>query len=102
MASYAELATIRDQAGFGAVVEKIRVAVVIKAVAYLDAATPTGAEVSWAQATLRNPAETAESVTWYVIGKNSAASVAQILNANDAAVQGNVDAAVAKIVAGGV
>lgn len=102
MATYADLATIRAQAGFGQLVEKIRVAVVIKAVAYLDDATPTAGQVAWAQRALQDPAATAESVTWYVIGKNSAATVAQILGANDSAVQSNVDAAVIKIVAGGL
>lgn len=102
MAAYNELATIQTQAAYGALIEKIRVAVVIKAVALIKSATPTAKELAWAFAALDNPARTAESVTWYVIGDNAGATITQILGAGDAAVQTNVDAAVAKLVAGGV
>lgn len=98
MATYTDLADIQENASYGALVQKIRVAAVIKAVALLDAATPTSAEVAWALSALDSPASAAESVSWYVIGANNSATVAQIVGASDAAVQTNVNAAVDKIV----
>ena len=98
MATYTELATITGNAGFGVFQDKIRVAVVIKAVALLDAATPTAAQVAWAQTALAEPAATANTVLWYVVGANDSASLAAIVGASDSAVQTNVNAAVDKIV----
>ncbi len=99
MATYTELAQIAADESFGSLVEKVRVACVIKAVALLDLATPTASQVTWATDALNNPSAAASSIIWYVIGANSGANQAQILNATDNAVQANVDAAVDKIVA---
>ena len=98
MATYTQLATITSDAGFGAFYEKLRVAVVVKAAALLDGATPTAAEVTWALAALGNPSATANDIQWYVIAENKSASIAAIVGASDSAMQSNVDAAVDKIV----
>lgn len=100
MATYSELAVIAQDAGFGEFVQKVRVAVVVKAVAFLGAATPTPAEIEWSVAALDEPGRAAHSVTWYVIAANSGAAVAQILGATDTAIQSNVNAAIDKIVLG--
>ena len=102
MATYLELATIQDQAGYGDLQRRIRTAVVIKAVSLLDLATPTAAQVSWAAGALANPSAAAEQVVWYVLGANSSAAVTAILSAGDNAVQSNVNAAADAIISGSV
>lgn len=99
MATYNEIAGIRAEDGFGAFRDKVVVAVLKKAQSLLDGATPTAAEVEWAQATLLNPSQAAESVLFYVVAANSGAALSQILSATDAAVQVRVDAAVDKLTA---
>lgn len=98
MATYAELADIYSDSGFGSLQQKTRVAVVVKATALLDLAAPTALQVDWAKVALKNPAVAAEDVLWYIIAANKDFTVAQITGASDTAVQTNVDAAVDKIV----
>ncbi len=100
MATYTELANIQNASGFGDLRDKIIAACAIKAVALLDGTTPTAAQIAWAEAALLNPPKAATDVMWYVIAKNAGATLAQILAANDAAVQANVNAAVDVIVSG--
>ena len=98
MATYSELSNIHEDPGYGPLVNKVRVAVVDKAVSLLAGAAPTAADVAWAVTTLQNPAIAAAGIVWYVIVANKSASVAAILAAGDGAVQSNVDAAVDKLV----
>ena len=98
MATYTELATIADDAGFGSLQSKVRVAVIVKATSLIDAATPTAAEIEWSKTALANPNSVADDVTRYIIAANKGASVAQIVGATDTAVQNNVDSAVDKFV----
>ena len=98
MATYAELANISDDPGFSGLKEKLNVAVVIKATALLDGATPTAAQIAWAQSALSSPVSAANDIQWYVIAANDSASIAAIVGASDSAVQNNVGAAVDAIV----
>jgi len=98
MATYSELSNIHEDPGYGSLVNKIRVAVVDKAVSLLGGATPTASEVVWALSALENPATVANGLTHFVVVANKSATVAQILAATDVAVQTNVDSAVDKIV----
>lgn len=98
MATYNELANIREEAGWGAFQEVVTTACAVKATALLDLPTPTAAQVDWALAALERPAETAKTIATYVIAANKDASLAAILGATDVLVQTNVDAAVDKIV----
>ena len=99
MATYEELFDLRSNS---ALKNKITVAVVKKAQALLDGATPSIAQVTWAKEAINNPIGKAESLMNYVLAANSASDVSTILGATDTAIQNNVDAAVDVIVSGGV
>jgi len=103
MATYGELASIREQSGWAEFQNKVRVAAAIKAVAIFETTTPapTQAAIDWATAAIRSPSVGGDSVLWYVIGANDTATLAQILSASDTAIQDNVNEAVGVIVAGG-
>ena len=98
MATYLELASIRDEAEYSSFYEKLRVATVVKATELLDLPTPTAAQVEWALAATRNPSTSADSILWYVIAANKASTTAQIVAATDVAIQTAVDSAVDAIV----
>lgn len=102
MATYIELANIQSAAGWSDFLNKVRVAAVLKAVALLDSATPTAAQVAWAKSTLASPNQGGDDVVWYVIGANAGVALSSILAASDTAVQNNVNAAVDVITAGGI
>ena len=99
MATYAELYDLRSD---DELKNKIVVAVVVKAQTILELASPTTAQVAWASEAIDGPIQKATSLMNYVLAANKALTVAQIQAAADSAVQANVDAAVDKIITGGV
>jgi len=94
MATYIEIAEIKDGDNWNSLLQKIKVAVVIKAAAIIDSTTPGATALSWAESTISNPHGAGESIANYVLAANSGATVAQIYSATDTAIQTNVDAAV--------
>lgn len=99
MATYQEL---YDLGSNSALRNKIAVAVAIKAQTILDEASPTVAEVEWAKEALNAPLREADILMHYVLAANRAATTGQIVGATDSAIQTNVNAAVDKIISGGV
>lgn len=74
--------------------KRVAVACMIKAEQILDEATPSQARLDWALRALENPLAEAVPMLSYALAVNAAAAQAQILNADDAAVQTAVNAAV--------
>jgi hypothetical protein len=98
MATYAELYELRANSDLR---NKVAVAVAVKAQTLLDAASPTAAQVTWANAAISNPNGKADVLLNYVLAKNKALTVVQINAATDAGIQTAVDGAVDKLIAGG-
>ncbi len=98
MATYAELYELRANSDLR---NKVAVAVAVKAQTLLDAASPSAAQVAWANAAISNPTGKAEVLLNYVLAKNKALTVVQINAATDAGIQSAVDGAVDKLIAGG-
>lgn len=94
MATYSELYDIR---GDSSLRNKIRVAITKKAQTLIDLASPTQAQLKWALVALSGPEAEAEKIFGYVLSANSSATVANIQNATDAAIQANVSSAVDKL-----
>lgn len=99
MATYAEIFDIRSNSNFR---NKIAVAIVVKATALLNLATPSSNQVSWANSALDSSLATADKLMNYVLAENKSATTGQIVGADDATIQTNVDAAVDKLIAGGI
>lgn len=98
MATYQELFDLRSNSDLR---NKVAVACVKKAQALLDG-TPTTDQVAWASSTLASPIAQADKIFAYVLAANSAATVAQITSATDAAIQTNVDTAADALITGGI
>lgn len=98
MATYTELFELRADS---ALRNKIAVAVAVKAQALIDLASPTEAQIAWANAAIDNPVSKADTLLNYVLAANKTATVAEIQRATDAAIQTAVSAAVDKLIAGG-
>lgn len=94
MATYSEIAAIHSDAGFTAFLDRVSVAVIIKAKAIADMTTPTTAALDWAKTALNSPRSMAGSIVHYVIAANNSASISAMLGASDSTLQTNVDAAV--------
>lgn len=99
MASYLELYSLATDSNL---VNKLAVAVTVKAQAILDLASPNPAQVAWARTVLESPLQEARVALHYVLAKNVGLTVAQINSASDASIQAHVNAAVDKLIAGGV
>lgn len=99
MATYSELYTLGSNSDLR---NKIAVAVSIKAAAFIAESTPTADKLAWASKALNSPVAEAVKLLPYVLAANNTLTVAQITNATDAAIQSGVDAAVNKLVAGGI
>jgi hypothetical protein len=98
MANYAELyAKIGDTN----LKNRLAIAVAVKAQSLFDLATPTAAQVSWAESAIANPHSKAEPFFLYLLAKNKALTIEQIDAVTDTAMQTAIDALVDKIVAGG-
>ena len=98
MATYAELHGIQGEPGWAGLSEQIVVAILVKATRLLDKATPSAAEVKWAQAALREPGSVLDELARYVVISNKDAPLSSILGATDAQVQTAVDSAVDTLV----
>jgi hypothetical protein len=96
MATYLELRGVFYEPGLR---ERVATAVVVAAQGQLVAAPGTAAGRAWALAVLRAPAEWGDVVLKAVLAANKGLTLAQISAASDAAIQANVDAAVAGLVA---
>ena len=99
MATYAELFELRHNSPLR---NRVAVAIVVKAQELIDGATPTSAQIIWANTALLSPVSMAEQILNYVLAANKDASKDQIIAASDSAIQTNVDAAVDALIAGGV
>ena len=94
MATYDELLTAN---GNTALLNKVRVAVVVAATTIMteDTQTAKHAErLKWAKEVFANPALAATQMMWPVLAQNKAFPLSSITGADDATVQGAVDAAV--------
>jgi len=91
MAKYDELHAL---AGDNALLDKIAVAISIKADAILNDGTATAEQKAWAKSAFTNPQGQAKAFQNAVLAANKDASVAQIEGATDADIQTAVDAAV--------
>ena len=94
MATYLELATIKEQVGWNEFLSKVRVAAVQKATLIIGSGTPGALALEWAKSTVANPATAGNAIVNYIIMVNDSATTAQILAASDAAIQGNVNTAI--------
>jgi hypothetical protein len=97
MATYEEL---HNLAGNNALLDRIAVAITIKADAILNDGAATTAEKAWAKTAFVDPQSQAKAFQNAVLAANSSATVAAINGATDSLLQTNVDAAVS-IFAGG-
>ncbi|HEY4759901.1 MAG TPA: hypothetical protein VIH42_04910 [Thermoguttaceae bacterium] len=99
MATYEELFNLRTNT---ALRNKLAVAAVIKAQAYVVGATPTLNQLTWASNTFANPLHEADELMNYILAANKDLSTAQINGASDSAVQSQVNTAVEALVTGGI
>ncbi len=92
MATYDELFAL---AGQNVLLDRIMVAITIKADSILNdgAATPT--QISWAKTAFKDPTTQAKAFQNAVLAANKGLTVAQITSATDSAIQTAVDAAAA-------
>jgi len=103
MATYDEILTIATTNTGAVLKNRIQVAVIVAAdvIRLENAQTANHANrMVWATRALDNPAAVAQKVTWAVLAQNRAATVSQIINADDATVQTAVNAAVDLIAQG--
>jgi len=99
MASYTDLFGLRSNS---VLINRIAVAVTIKAQVYVDT-TPTDADqLTWASRVLTSPRPEAEKLLHYLVAADNTATISQITGASDAAIQTRVDDAVDALVAGGI
>lgn len=94
MATYAELLTAAENETLR---KRIRVACVVAAETVRTEAPSTANHLNrliWAKAVFTDPDAYALRMTWAVLAQNRAATLAQITGADDATVQGAVNAAV--------
>lgn len=94
MATYLELFDLTSSSTITDLRKKILVAVLIKANAIAESASPSAAAKEWSRAALRDPQSFEQTVLNYVIADNSGASTSAISGASDAQVQTAVNAAV--------
>ena len=94
MATYDELLIANGDTALG---KKVLVASVVAATAIMteDAGVTTHANrLKWAKEVFSDPAQAGVRMMWPVLAQNKAATLAQILAADDATVQAKVDVAV--------
>lgn len=94
MATYLELATIQEEAGWNAFLNEVRVACAKKAQAIIDSATPGADALAWAKNTISDKNAAGDELVDYVIAANSGLTISTILGASDSAIQANVGDAV--------
>lgn len=94
MADYIDLYNVRSNDELR---NRIAVAVSISAQQQL-ASSPSANAAKWATRALRNPLAEAGTVINAVLAANNTATISQILNATDSAIQTNVDAVVTGLI----
>ena len=99
MASYIDLFELRSDS---VLINRIAVAVTIKAQTYIDGATPTADQLAWSSRVLIAPRPEAEKMLHYLVAINNTADISQITSASDATLQTAVDAGVEVFVSGGI
>lgn len=102
MATYEELFDIVRQADNNTLLNRVAVAVTVKAQAVMSEATPPVEAVTWAARALADQLKEARLILPYVLAANKDATVSQITSASDATIQTNVDAAADQFIAAGV
>jgi len=93
MATYQELFGIAENTA-PALAQRITVAIVVKAQTIVDDPASTTPLLEWADKALRNPTQDYQAVLNYMLAANKSATVNNINNSNDTAVQNNVNTAV--------
>lgn len=96
MATYIELINFRADSSLR---NRIQTALVIKAHAILQEATPSAPRLTFAQETLKNPESKINEAMWFLLAANKDASAATISGATDTTIQTHVDSYVDKIAA---
>ena len=94
MATYTELSTIREDPLWNDLLAKIVVATSIKAAEIIDTVTPAPTLLEWAKGAIAKPSNAANDIAFYVVAANQVATIAQIVGADDTAIQTNVDVAI--------
>ena len=94
MATYEDLYENRSSTDYQALINKIVVAVAIKAEDIASEASPTAEELAWAIKALTNPRGEADAIINFVMAANNTATIAAINGASDSAIQTNVNDAV--------
>jgi hypothetical protein len=94
MATYNELASLNEDAGWPAFADKALISVIKKATEIVDEASPSATRLSWARSALGSPRGSTNELIFYAVAKNSGLTTAQILGASDSAVQTNIDEAI--------
>lgn len=96
MATYLELGSIRSHPDWPFLLSKIRTAIIIKAATVISDSAPTPEALAWAKEALEKPS-VYDEIANFVIAANASATLDNILNAPDTAIQSNIDAAVDKL-----
>lgn len=97
MATYTDL---RQVFGDGYLLNKVDVAVAVKAQTIIDSGTATAEQLAWASQTLTSPRPQSEKFLKYILAVNKALEIGDpetggtILGASDVAIQTNVNSAV--------
>lgn len=99
MATYLELSNYSSTPEYQTLVNKIKVAVAIKAKAITDLETPTANQINFAKRAFEAPSEVSSSIVNYVLAANAAVSITAINAASDSAIQTNVNLAVDDLLA---
>lgn len=94
MATYDELAVIRDDTRYNGLLNKIRVAASIKAAAVIDSVGPGAVVLDWAKNTVANPIKSGDELINYVIASYNTSTIDQIFGASDSNIQNAVNSAV--------
>lgn len=98
MATYAEIYTLAT-AGASVLQQKIGVALTVRAMSYVDGASPTAPQLNWAKECLQNPDTFSPIFLRALLAKNRASTTSQILAVSDTDMQTAVDGVVNTLLA---
>jgi len=91
MATYLELAEIKNGTGWNDFLSQVNVALQIKAASIIDEPTSVDSLTAWAKAAITNPVDTGRAIANYVVAANASATLLQIYGASEATIQTNVN-----------
>lgn len=97
MANYVDLHALRGNSSVSALMQKIAVAITIKAHAITNLPTPLATQKTWALSALQDPNKDSGLILNYILAQYNAAATSAITGAADAVVQTAVDNAVDKL-----